>query len=53
MLDEIEHLRFRMNEAYKEGLELTDGKMVEMSQDLDKLLTVYQTEKHMKDLLDE
>ncbi|MBD8496973.1 aspartyl-phosphate phosphatase Spo0E family protein [Paenibacillus sp. CAU 1523] len=44
MLEEIEFLRFRMNEAYKKGLELTDGRMVEMSQDLDKLLLKYQRE---------
>ncbi|WP_375163027.1 aspartyl-phosphate phosphatase Spo0E family protein [Paenibacillus sp. SC116] len=44
MLEEIEFLRFRINEAYKKGLELTDGRMVEMSQDLDKLLLKYQKE---------
>ncbi|TVX94067.1 aspartyl-phosphate phosphatase Spo0E family protein [Paenibacillus agilis] len=44
MLEEIEFLRFRINEAYKKGLELTDGRMVEMSQDLDKLLLKYQRE---------
>ncbi|TVX92416.1 Spo0E family sporulation regulatory protein-aspartic acid phosphatase [Paenibacillus agilis] len=44
MLEEIELLRFRINEAYRSGLELTDGRMVEMSQDLDKLLLKYQRE---------
>ncbi|WP_211224395.1 aspartyl-phosphate phosphatase Spo0E family protein [Paenibacillus assamensis] len=44
MLEEIEFLRFRINEAYQKGLELTDGRMVEMSQDLDKLLLKYQRE---------
>ncbi|WP_261378365.1 aspartyl-phosphate phosphatase Spo0E family protein [Paenibacillus agilis] len=44
MLEEIEFLRFRINEAHKNGLELTDGRMVEMSQDLDELLLKYQRE---------
>ncbi|WP_186786218.1 aspartyl-phosphate phosphatase Spo0E family protein [Paenibacillus agilis] len=45
MLEEIEFLRFQINEAHEKGLELTDGKMVEMSQDLDKLLLKYQKER--------
>ncbi|WP_169449385.1 aspartyl-phosphate phosphatase Spo0E family protein [Paenibacillus assamensis] len=44
MLEDIERLRFRLNEEYKKGLELTDGRMLAMSQDLDKLLLKYQRE---------
>ncbi|WP_036604296.1 aspartyl-phosphate phosphatase Spo0E family protein [Paenibacillus assamensis] len=44
MLEEIEHLRLRMNKAYQEGLELTDAQLIEMSQDLDKILLKYQRE---------
>ncbi|MCR8844135.1 aspartyl-phosphate phosphatase Spo0E family protein [Paenibacillus sp. SC116] len=43
-LEDIEYLRFQMNQAYKKGLELTNGEMIEMSQDLDKLLLKYQRE---------
>ncbi|MBD8500515.1 aspartyl-phosphate phosphatase Spo0E family protein [Paenibacillus sp. CAU 1523] len=41
MFDEIEFLRKQMHEAYEKGLPLTDVRMIHISQDLDKLLTLY------------
>lgn len=36
--EKIEDLRSLLNEAYKEGVSLNDGKMLRLSQRLDKLL---------------
>ncbi|TVX85533.1 aspartyl-phosphate phosphatase Spo0E family protein [Paenibacillus agilis] len=43
MINEIEHLRKQMHDAFETGLSLTDVRMIHISQNLDKLLTKFHT----------